>query len=54
MPLSPPAEKVAAIVAFVGEQPVAWLDDVMVPEAQDWAGSWIAPTLLIEVDHGLV
>lgn len=50
LPFSP-EEKVAAIAAFVGERPVAWLDDVMVPEAQVWAGSRIAPTLLIEVDH---
>jgi hypothetical protein len=47
----PPADKVPAIAAFVGERPAAWLDDVVTPEAHAWARGRQAPTLLIEVDH---
>lgn len=47
----PPADKVPAIEAFVGERPAAWLDDVVTPEARAWAGGRTAPTILVEVDH---
>ncbi|MFP3906943.1 MAG: hypothetical protein ACLFRV_12240 [Acidimicrobiales bacterium] len=47
----PPAGKVPAIAAYVGERPAAWLDDVVTPEARGWARARKAPTLLVEVDH---
>jgi hypothetical protein len=47
----PPAEKVPAIAAFVGDRPAAWLDDVVTPEARAWARERPVPTLLVDVDH---
>jgi hypothetical protein len=47
----PPAEKVPAIAAFLGERQAAWLDDVVTPEARAWARERSAPTLLVDVDH---
>jgi hypothetical protein len=49
----PPAGKVPAIAAFVGERSTAWLDDVVTPEARAGACERPAPTLLIEVRNGL-
>jgi hypothetical protein len=53
MPAIPfePAEKVPAIATFVGDRPVAWLDDVITRQARAWARVRKAPTLLVEVDH---
>jgi hypothetical protein len=45
-----PAAKTPAIDAFVGNQPVAWVDDVITPEARLWAAGRKAPTLLVDVD----
>jgi Swiss Army Knife RNA repair-like protein len=45
-----PSEKVPAIHSFVGERPVAWLDDVITPEARRWAAERFTPTLLVFVD----
>jgi hypothetical protein len=45
--------KVPAIDAFVGTHPVAWVDDLVTPEARQWAAERPAPTLLVEVDHAL-
>jgi HAD domain in Swiss Army Knife RNA repair proteins len=45
-----PATKVPAIDAFVGDLPVAWIDDVVTPEARQWARHREEPTLLVEVD----
>jgi hypothetical protein len=47
----PPADKVPAIESFVGNRPAAWLDDIVTPEAREWARGRMTPTLLIEVDH---
>jgi hypothetical protein len=48
-----PLAKVPAIDAFVGDQPVAWVDDLVTPEARQWAGDRASPTLLVEVDHAV-
>ena len=50
-----PREKVPAIAAFTEGRAVAWIDDVMTPEAHAWADSRRTPTLLVDVDpvHGL-
>ena len=45
-----PADKVPAVAGFAGERPVAWVDDIVTPEARAWAASREAPTLLLEVD----
>ena len=45
-----PASKLPAIDAFVGGLPVAWVDDVVTPEARQWATNREEPTLLVEVD----
>lgn len=47
----PPREKVPSIDAYVGDRAVAWIDDVVVPEARRWASGRAAPTLLVEIDH---
>jgi len=45
-----PAAKVPAVDAFVGDLPVAWIDDVVTPEARQWASDREQLTLLVEVD----
>ena len=45
-----PAAKVPAIDSFVGDLPVAWVDDVVTPEARQWAEDRDKPTLLVGVD----
>ncbi len=42
-----------AIAAYVDDRPVAWIDDVIVPEAIAWAQSRSAPTLLVQTDPTL-
>lgn len=49
----PPRDKVPAVAAYVGERPTAWIDDIVVPEAIEWAEARSAPTLLIQTDHRL-
>ncbi|HUK94034.1 MAG TPA: HAD domain-containing protein [Gaiellaceae bacterium] len=45
-----PSDKVPAISSFVGDLPVAWVDDIVTPEAKQWAETRDHPTLLVEVD----
>lgn len=45
-----PAEKVTAIRSYVRDRPVAWVDDMITPEAGMWAAERRAPTLLVDVD----
>ncbi len=46
-----PAAKVPAIAAFVGDRPIAWVDDVVTVDAREWAEARVSQTLLVEVDH---
>lgn len=48
-----PAEKVPAVAAYVGNRPIAWVDDVITREAVTWAESRSAPTLLVQTDPRL-
>jgi hypothetical protein len=52
LPVGPfdPAEKVPAVDAYVGDRPLAWIDDMLTSEAQLWAAKRAAPTLLVPVD----
>lgn len=45
-----PLEKLEAVVRYVGDRPVAWIDDALTPEAYAWAAKRAAPTLLISID----
>ena len=47
--------KLAAIDAFAGERPLAWVDDALNAACYDWARTRTAPTLLVETqpEHGL-
>ena len=45
-----PSAKVPAVDAFVGQRPVAWVDDIVTVEARDWAREREAQTLLVEID----
>lgn len=45
-----PRHKVPATASFAGDRPAAWVDDMVTPEAHEWAGSREAPTLLVGVD----
>jgi HAD domain in Swiss Army Knife RNA repair proteins len=47
--------KLAAIDAFAGERPLAWIDDALNEACQAWAAARAAPTLLVETapEHGL-
>jgi hypothetical protein len=45
-----PVLKVPAIDRVADGRPLAWLDDLLMPEAWSWASSRRAPTLLVPVD----
>jgi hypothetical protein len=47
--------KLAAIDAFAGERPLAWIDDALNEACHEWAAARAAPTLLVETapEHGL-
>jgi hypothetical protein len=45
-----PALKVPAIERLAGGRPLAWIDDLLTPEAWAWALSRAAPTLLVLID----
>jgi hypothetical protein len=45
-----PALKVPAIDRHLRDRPAVWIDDLIGPEAREWASSRAVPTLLIEVD----
>ncbi len=47
--------KLAAIDAFAGERPLAWVDDALNAACHEWASARPAPTLLVETEpeHGL-
>lgn len=42
--------KLDDVDAFVGERPLAWVDDDLWPDAYDWAESRTAPTLLVQTE----
>jgi hypothetical protein len=42
--------KLPDVVKFVGDRPLAWVDDVLDPEVYAWAESRPAPTLLVQPD----
>ena len=42
--------KLPAVAAFCGDRPVAWIDDDLGREADDWARARAAPTLLLRAD----
>jgi hypothetical protein len=44
------ADKVPLIAAFAAGRPVAWVDDLIGPEAEAWAAGRAAPTLLVPID----
>ena len=39
--------KLAAVASYVGDRPVAWLDDELYEDAEAWAHARTAPTLLL-------
>ena len=43
--------KLPDVIRFVGDRPVAWVDDVLGPEEHAWAASRPVPTLLLQPDH---
>ena len=49
-PPFPPSLKTPAVALVAGDRPAAWIDDVMTPEAWEWANARHAPTLLVPVD----
>jgi len=42
--------KLAAIEAYVGDRPLAWIDDALNLECERWAAERGAPTLLVHTD----
>jgi hypothetical protein len=44
-------KKLPDVIRFVGDRPVAWIDDDLGPDEYDWAGSRAVSTLLIQPDH---
>jgi hypothetical protein len=45
-----PARKVPAVDRVAGDRPLAWIDDMLTPEAERWARSRPSPTLLVPID----
>jgi Swiss Army Knife RNA repair-like protein len=47
--------KLEAVSAYVGERPLAWVDDAFNPACHEWAERRDAPTLLVSTapEHGL-
>lgn len=45
-----PAKKVPAVHDVAGDRALAWIDDMLTPEAFAWAASRGAPTLLVPID----
>jgi hypothetical protein len=45
-----PREKVPAVATVAGDRALAWIDDLLTPEAYAWAETRSAPTLLLPVD----
>jgi hypothetical protein len=45
-----PLDKLPAVISFVADLPLVWIDDALEPEAHDWAARRPAPTLLIDAD----
>ena len=43
--------KLPDVIRFVGDRPVAWVDDVLGSEDHAWAASRPVPTLLLQPDH---
>jgi hypothetical protein len=39
--------KLPAVAAYVGEHPIAWVDDELFEDAAAWASTRVAPTLLV-------
>ena len=48
-----PALKVPAVDLLAEQRPLAWIDDVLTPEAWAWAADRISPTLLVPVDPSI-
>lgn len=45
-----PAVKVSAVAEVARDRPLAWMDDLLTPEAWAWAERRASPTLLVPVD----
>ena len=45
--------KLAAIEAYAGERPLAWIDDNFDTSCYEWAEGRAAPTLLVPTDPGI-
>jgi Swiss Army Knife RNA repair-like protein len=45
--------KLPDVVAFVGDRPLAWVDDKLDADVHAWAETRVAPTLLVEPDHAV-
>jgi hypothetical protein len=52
-PPFPPGAKLPAVAAYAGQQPLAWLDDVVTADMRTWAATRDVPTLLIGVDPAI-
>jgi hypothetical protein len=48
-----PFVKVPWIDRFVGDRALAWIDDMITPEAEAWAAGRAAPTLLVAIDPAI-
>jgi hypothetical protein len=48
-----PIDKIPAIAAYVGDRPMAWVDDELSRGEKTWASGRAAPTLLVETDPSI-
>lgn len=48
-----PALKVPAVDQLAGDRPLAWIDDLLKPNAWEWARQRSVPTLLVPIDPSI-
>ena len=48
-----PRDKVPAVAEFAGDRVLAWIDDLLAPEAFAWAQARRVPTLLVPLDPSI-
>jgi hypothetical protein len=43
--------KLEAVISYIGDRPVAWIDDILDEDAYNWASNRESPTFLVKPDY---
>ena len=43
-------DKLPTVIDFAGQEPLAWIDDMLTPAAHAWAAGRAVPTLLVGIN----